>query len=104
MKFIHRTAVPAALALALAGGGALAVRAATQTAGGPLQAQASAIVPNQSEWSVFAWSLDRSQPLFAINADQAMIPASNNKVYSAIWALGVLGPDYRFPTDLLITG
>jgi D-alanyl-D-alanine carboxypeptidase/D-alanyl-D-alanine-endopeptidase (penicillin-binding protein 4) len=33
-----------------------------------------------------------------------MIPASNNKVYSAIWALSVLGPDYRFPTDLLITG
>ena len=33
-----------------------------------------------------------------------MIPASNNKVYSAIWALAVLGPDYRFPTDLLVTG
>jgi D-alanyl-D-alanine carboxypeptidase/D-alanyl-D-alanine-endopeptidase (penicillin-binding protein 4) len=105
MKFIERNAVlPAALALALAGGGVLAARAVTQTAGGPLQAQASAIVPNQSEWSVFAWSLDRNQPLFAINADKAMIPASNNKVYSAIWALAVLGPDYRFPTDVLITG
>jgi D-alanyl-D-alanine carboxypeptidase/D-alanyl-D-alanine-endopeptidase (penicillin-binding protein 4) len=105
MKFIQRTTVlPAALALALAGGGVLAARAVTQTAGGPLQAQASALVPNQSEWSVFAWSLDRNQPLFAINADQAIIPASNNKVYSAIWALAVLGPDYRFPTDLLLTG
>ncbi|HEX6373406.1 MAG TPA: D-alanyl-D-alanine carboxypeptidase/D-alanyl-D-alanine-endopeptidase [Longimicrobium sp.] len=105
MKFISRaTALPAALALALAGGGALAARAVTQTAGGPLQAQASAMVPNQDEWSVFAWSLDRNQPLFAINADQAVIPASNNKVYTAIWALAELGPDYRFPTDLLITG
>lgn len=104
MKSISRTAVPAALALALGGGGFLAVRAATQTAGGPLQAQASAMVPNQDEWSVFAWSLDRNQPLFAINADRVLIPASNNKVYSAIWALAVLGPDYRFPTDLLITG
>jgi D-alanyl-D-alanine carboxypeptidase/D-alanyl-D-alanine-endopeptidase (penicillin-binding protein 4) len=104
MKSIFRTAVPAALALALGGGGFLAVRAATQTAGGPLQAQASAMVPNQDEWSVFAWSVDRNQPLFAINADKALIPASNNKVYSAIWALAVLGPDYRFPTDLLITG
>jgi D-alanyl-D-alanine carboxypeptidase/D-alanyl-D-alanine-endopeptidase (penicillin-binding protein 4) len=104
MKFITRTAVPAALTLALAGGGVLAVRAATQTAGGPLQAQASALVPNQAEWSIFAWSLDRNQPLFAINAEKAMIPASNNKVYSGIWSLSVLGPDYRFPTDLLITG
>lgn len=104
MKSIFRTAAPAALALALGGGGVLAVRAATQTPGGPLQAQASALVPNQSEWSVFAWSLDRNQPLFAINADRAVIPASNNKVYSAIWSLSVLGPDYRFPTDLLITG
>ncbi|MBW3571999.1 MAG: D-alanyl-D-alanine carboxypeptidase/D-alanyl-D-alanine-endopeptidase [Gemmatimonadetes bacterium] len=104
MKFIHRTAGPAALALALAGGGVLAARAVTQTAGGPLQAQASAMVPNQDEWSVFAWSMDRNQPLFAINADQAMIPASNNKVYTAVWALAVLGPDYRFPTDVLITG
>ncbi|HEY0015434.1 MAG TPA: D-alanyl-D-alanine carboxypeptidase/D-alanyl-D-alanine-endopeptidase [Longimicrobium sp.] len=103
MKFLKRTAVPAALVLAV-GGGFLAVRAATQTAGGALQAQASALVPNQSEWSVFAWSLDRNEPLFAINADQPIIPASNNKVYSAIWALAELGPDYRFPTDLLITG
>jgi serine-type D-Ala-D-Ala carboxypeptidase/endopeptidase (penicillin-binding protein 4) len=103
MKSLRRTAVPAALALAMGAGGFMAVRAATQTAGGPLQAQASAMVPNQSEWSVFAWSLDRNQPLFAINADQAIIPASNNKVYSAIWALAVLGPDYRFTTDLLIT-
>jgi D-alanyl-D-alanine carboxypeptidase/D-alanyl-D-alanine-endopeptidase (penicillin-binding protein 4) len=104
MKSIFRTAAPAALLLALGGGGVLAVRAATQTAGGPLQGQASALVSNQDEWSVFAWSLDRNEPLFAINADRAVIPASNNKVYSAIWALAELGPDYRFPTDLLITG
>jgi PBP4 family serine-type D-alanyl-D-alanine carboxypeptidase len=33
-----------------------------------------------------------------------MTPASNNKVFTSIWALTVLGPDYRFPTDMLITG
>ncbi|HEU0015169.1 MAG TPA: D-alanyl-D-alanine carboxypeptidase/D-alanyl-D-alanine-endopeptidase, partial [Longimicrobium sp.] len=96
---------PAVVALVLAAAGALAVGAArTQTPGAPLQAQADAIVPNKSEWSVMAWSLERRQALFAINAEQAMVPASNNKVFSAIWALDVLGPDYRFPTDLLITG
>jgi D-alanyl-D-alanine carboxypeptidase/D-alanyl-D-alanine-endopeptidase (penicillin-binding protein 4) len=104
MMSIRRTAVPGALALALVGGGFFAVRAGTQTGAGPLQAQAAALVANPGEWSILAWSLDRNEPLFAINAEQAIIPASNNKVYSAIWALGVLGPDYRFPTDVLITG
>jgi serine-type D-Ala-D-Ala carboxypeptidase/endopeptidase (penicillin-binding protein 4) len=104
MTLTRRTAVPGALALALMGGGLLAVNAGTQTGTGPLQAQAAAMVPNPGEWSILAWSLDRNEPLFAFNAEKAVIPASNNKVYSAIWALGVLGPDYRFPTDLLITG
>jgi serine-type D-Ala-D-Ala carboxypeptidase/endopeptidase (penicillin-binding protein 4) len=104
MKALRRTAVPGALTLALAGGVLFAARAGTQTGTGPLQAQAAALVPNPAEWGILAWSLDRNEPLFAINADQVMIPASNNKVYSAIWALAELGPDYRFPTDVLVTG
>jgi serine-type D-Ala-D-Ala carboxypeptidase/endopeptidase (penicillin-binding protein 4) len=50
------------------------------------------------------WSIDRGDALVAINPNTALIPASNNKVYTAIWALDVLGADYRFPTDLLVTG
>ncbi|HEY0037773.1 MAG TPA: D-alanyl-D-alanine carboxypeptidase, partial [Longimicrobium sp.] len=100
---LSRTA--AALALGLgAAAASMAGGAVTQSPAGPLQAQADAIVPNKSEWTILAWSIDRNQPLFAVNADQAMVPASNNKVFSAIWALSLLGPDYRFPTDLLITG
>ncbi|HEX8693015.1 MAG TPA: D-alanyl-D-alanine carboxypeptidase/D-alanyl-D-alanine-endopeptidase [Longimicrobium sp.] len=116
----------AALAAVAAGGGLAAYRGASPDAarrpasaapailtvpadagrpGGPLQGQAEAIVGGAAaEWTVMAWSVDRRQTLFAINADQAKIPASNNKVYSSIWALDVLGPDYRFPTDLLVTG
>jgi serine-type D-Ala-D-Ala carboxypeptidase/endopeptidase (penicillin-binding protein 4) len=72
---------------------------------GPLQAQAEAIVgPNAREWTLMAWSVDRQETLFAINADSALVPASNNKVFSSIWALAELGPDYRFPTDLLMHG
>jgi D-alanyl-D-alanine carboxypeptidase/D-alanyl-D-alanine-endopeptidase (penicillin-binding protein 4) len=72
---------------------------------GPLQAQAEAIVgPGQKEWTLMAWSVDRQETLFAINADSALVPASNNKVFSAVWALAELGPDYRFPTDLLTHG
>lgn len=71
----------------------------------PLQAQAQQIVSKVGgEWGVLAWSVDRKQPLFSINADRLFIPASNNKVFTAIWALDLLGPDYRFPTDLLVSG
>jgi D-alanyl-D-alanine carboxypeptidase/D-alanyl-D-alanine-endopeptidase (penicillin-binding protein 4) len=94
----------AAIAAALGGAAATAGAARTQGAAGPLQAQADAVVPNKSEWTIMAYSLDRNETLFAINAEQPKVPASNNKVFSAIWALGVLGPDYRFPTDLLING
>jgi D-alanyl-D-alanine carboxypeptidase/D-alanyl-D-alanine-endopeptidase (penicillin-binding protein 4) len=94
----------AAVAAALGGAAATVGSAGTQGAAGPLQAQADAVVPNKSEWTIMAYSLDRNQTLFAINAEQPKVPASNNKVYSSIWALGVLGPDYRFPTDLLING
>jgi D-alanyl-D-alanine carboxypeptidase/D-alanyl-D-alanine-endopeptidase (penicillin-binding protein 4) len=80
------------------------VPAAAATAGGPLQAQAEAMVGPAGGWSVMAWSVDRQQTLFAINADKAMVPASNNKVYSTVWALEALGPEYRFATDLLATG
>lgn len=92
------------LALAVAGGAALAEGARTQTAGGPLQAQAEAIAGTSSAWGAMAWSLDRNEPLFAINADRAMVIASNNKVFTAIFAMDALGPDYRFPTDLLVAG
>jgi D-alanyl-D-alanine carboxypeptidase/D-alanyl-D-alanine-endopeptidase (penicillin-binding protein 4) len=113
----------ATLAVAVGAGAATAGMARTQAAqqppaappaaaapqpapggGGPLQAQAEAIVPNKSEWTTMAYSLDRNEQLFAINADQPKTPASNNKVFSVIWALAALGPEYRFPTDLLING
>jgi serine-type D-Ala-D-Ala carboxypeptidase/endopeptidase (penicillin-binding protein 4) len=71
----------------------------------PLQAQAEEIVERVGgSWGVMAWSIDRQQPLFAINTEEPLIPASNNKVITAVWALDRLGSDYRFPTELLITG
>jgi D-alanyl-D-alanine carboxypeptidase/D-alanyl-D-alanine-endopeptidase (penicillin-binding protein 4) len=70
-----------------------------------LQAEAEAIVSRTGgDWGVFAWSIDRQVPLISIKASDVMVPASNNKVLTAIWALDNLGPDHRFPTDLLIDG
>jgi serine-type D-Ala-D-Ala carboxypeptidase/endopeptidase (penicillin-binding protein 4) len=56
------------------------------------------------EWGIYAWSIDRGEPLIAVNERTPLIPASNNKVPTAIWALDELGPDHRFHTDLLVTG
>jgi serine-type D-Ala-D-Ala carboxypeptidase/endopeptidase (penicillin-binding protein 4) len=70
-----------------------------------LQSQAEWFVAQAGgEWGVMAWSITRGTPLVSINASTPLIPASNNKVPTAIWALDTLGPEHRFPTDLLITG
>ena len=93
---------------AQAGGAAAPAQSSTapaQSGTPPLQAQAQALLGGAAdEWGVMAWSLDRNAPLISINAAVPMIPASNNKVFTAIWALDELGPDHRFSTDLLITG
>lgn len=71
----------------------------------PLQGPARAIVDGVSgDWGVFAWSVDRGVPLIAIRAEEPMSPASNNKVFTSIWALDLLGPDHRFATELLLSG
>ncbi len=76
-----------------------------QNARPPLQAAAEAIVAGASgDWGVVAWSLDRDIPLITIHPEDVRIPASNNKVFTSVWALAVLGPDHRFSTDLLRTG
>lgn len=72
---------------------------------GPLQALAEQLIGKVGgEWSVLAWSVERQRPLFAVNPHAIVVPASNNKVFTSIWALEVLGPEYRFPTDLLLAG
>jgi serine-type D-Ala-D-Ala carboxypeptidase/endopeptidase (penicillin-binding protein 4) len=89
---------------ALVAGAVSADPAPTQLRGGPLQAQAEAIVGAGTGWGVLAWSLDRDEPLFAVNAERAMVIASNNKVFTSIFAMDALGADHRFPTDLLVSG
>ncbi len=58
----------------------------------------------QEDWAVLAISLDRNDTLLALNADLAMVPASNMKLLSTAAALHILGPDYRYRTFLLADG
>jgi D-alanyl-D-alanine carboxypeptidase/D-alanyl-D-alanine-endopeptidase (penicillin-binding protein 4) len=41
------------------------------------------------------------EPLFAVNADDALNPASNVKMISTATALELLGPEFRYPTRVL---
>lgn len=71
----------------------------------PLQAQAEELVSSVGgNWGVLAVGVDSGDTLIAINADALFVPASNNKIFSAVWALDLLGADHRFETDLLATG
>jgi serine-type D-Ala-D-Ala carboxypeptidase/endopeptidase (penicillin-binding protein 4) len=54
--------------------------------------------------SAFAVDLDTGSVLFAHNASQPFVPASNAKLPVAFAALRRLGPSYRFLTEVLVTG
>jgi len=45
-------------------------------------------------------SLETGEVLFEANADSAFIPASNMKIVTGAAALSILGPDYRFVTEV----
>lgn len=65
----------------------------------------SAILASQglsrSQVGVYARVSESGRVLFARNADTPMIPASNFKLVTTATALGVLGSDFRFTTDVL---
>lgn len=58
----------------------------------------------RAEWGMLAVSLDAGDTLWARNADQRMIPASNVKLFTTAAALHHLGADYRYRTYLVSEG
>ena len=50
---------------------------------------------------MFVADFKTGQPLFAVNADETLNPASNVKMISTAAALELLGPDFKYPTRLL---
>jgi D-alanyl-D-alanine carboxypeptidase/D-alanyl-D-alanine-endopeptidase (penicillin-binding protein 4) len=55
-------------------------------------------------WGVVAYSLTRRQPLFELNAQTLLVPASTTKLLSAAAAYEAVGWDYRFETTVWATG
>lgn len=59
---------------------------------------------SHAHWGVLIKSLDSGEIWYAHNPERLFMPASNNKIPGAAAALKVLGPEFRFTTQLLSKG
>ena len=57
-----------------------------------------------TDWGLYAVNLSTGKTLIEYNADKLFLPASNTKLYTTSAALTLLGPDYRYQTQVLATG
>jgi D-alanyl-D-alanine carboxypeptidase/D-alanyl-D-alanine-endopeptidase (penicillin-binding protein 4) len=59
---------------------------------------------NDARWGVFVRSLATDEIWFESNADELLIPASNQKILTAAAAMFGLGPDFRYTTTVAHSG
>jgi serine-type D-Ala-D-Ala carboxypeptidase/endopeptidase (penicillin-binding protein 4) len=59
---------------------------------------------SHAHWGILIKSLDSDEVWYAHNEERLFMPASNNKIPTAAAALQVLGPEFRFTTQLLSKG
>lgn len=59
---------------------------------------------SRATWGVLAVSLDHGDTLYARNAFEPLVPASNAKLLTTSAALHYLGPDFRYRTFVLTDG
>lgn len=56
---------------------------------------------HRTQTGIYVYDLTADAPLFALGPDQQLRPASCQKVVTAVTALSVLGPDFRYRTRLV---
>jgi len=59
---------------------------------------------SRASWGIAVQSLDRREPLFALNAGTLLVPASVAKLVTVATAADAVGWDYRYTTLLRATG
>lgn len=76
--------------------------------GGTLQDEINEIIleppVDQVNWGIRIVDPERGQILYSRHAHLKFVPASNQKLLSTAAALSLLGPDFRYQTDLLAAG
>jgi D-alanyl-D-alanine carboxypeptidase/D-alanyl-D-alanine-endopeptidase (penicillin-binding protein 4) len=74
----------------------------------PLQTQLDTLLNDSrydgSQVALVVRDATTGETLYDRNGGQRMLPASNTKLFSSTAAMHVLGPSYRFHTDVLATG
>ncbi len=59
---------------------------------------------NQAHWGIEVLDPDKNQLLYSHDGNRHHIPASNTKIVVTTVALGILGPDFRYKTDIRAGG
>lgn len=57
---------------------------------------------SSSRTGILVFDLDEGRPVYEHNADELLNPASNMKILTTVAALSILGPEYRFVTEVLV--
>jgi D-alanyl-D-alanine carboxypeptidase/D-alanyl-D-alanine-endopeptidase (penicillin-binding protein 4) len=70
----------------------------------PVAALLPELTLQPSQVSAYVRQVEAPVPLLAVHAAQARIPASTIKLVTSIAALDLLGPNYQWRTEVLITG
>jgi D-alanyl-D-alanine carboxypeptidase/D-alanyl-D-alanine-endopeptidase (penicillin-binding protein 4) len=60
--------------------------------------------PDKGYWGILVTDAGTGKVLFARNADNHFMPASNAKLFTTALALATLGPDYRVKTTVVSSG
>jgi len=55
-------------------------------------------------WGVMVVEMQTGEVLYRRHAERSFVPASNTKLYTTAAALDLLGPDYRYRTEVFIDG
>ncbi|MGQ0813794.1 MAG: D-alanyl-D-alanine carboxypeptidase/D-alanyl-D-alanine endopeptidase, partial [Gemmatimonadota bacterium] len=58
----------------------------------------------EAHWGIEVWDQGRNQLLYGHNHFRHFIPASNTKLVVTTVAMGLLGPDWRYATPIMVAG
>lgn len=84
--------------------GAVVEPAARPSLGSVIDSITSVPPLHRTAWGILVQDAESGRVLYAKNAEQHFIPASNTKLVVGLVAMGTFGPDYRYRTPLLLGG
>lgn len=58
----------------------------------------------EMQWGIEVWDQGRNEALYTHDSERKFIPASNTKLVATAVAMGLLGPDWRYETPIMVAG